>query len=193
MPGKLAGRANPNSMLLVAGVILAAVAAIGVSQRHALQSMFSQAFTETASHKAVTTVATPAPAPEPPPASPAQYGIAVGSYPTRDMANAECEYLSRLVPVRVRVNSLGGNRGYRLLLGRFDERDSAELASKRMQDQGLIPDARVIELAPLPASVSPVDTLASAPPESTSRESTVRESTGRDTPRTVKRARRRSR
>ena len=155
---------------LVAVVVLAAVVAIGFSQRQTLRGMLSQAFTVTTSSKVATTVAAPLPVAQVLPAPsvpPAQYAIAVGSYPTRDMANAECDYLTRLVPVHVRVNAPGGNRNFRLLLGRFDERAQAELAIKRLQDQGLIPDARVLEITPLPAAASTVmESLGTSAPDS---------------------------
>lgn len=156
-----------HSGVLVGVMALAAVLAIGFSQRHALDAAFTQAFAHAGGAKPATVVATPAPVPTPPPAPPAQYAIAVGSYATRDMANAECEYLARLVPMRVRVNGLGGGRGYRLLLGRFDERANAELTIDRLQNQGLIPDARVIEIAPMPAATNAVtESLGTSSPDS---------------------------
>jgi type II secretory pathway predicted ATPase ExeA len=74
----------------------------------------------------------------------AQYAIAVGSYPTRDMARAEGDYLSRLVPLSVRMAPVRGTHTYRLLLGRFDSSELAERSMRKFQNRGLIPDASVI-------------------------------------------------
>lgn len=145
--GATPARSAASSATLVAVIVLTAVVAIAVGQRQALSELFAQTFAaSTPQRQATSAIATPDPVPESPPAPAAQFAIAVGSYATRDMASAECEYLSRLVPMRVRVGS--GARGYRLLLGRFDARRMAELARKRLQDRGLIPDAHVIEIAP---------------------------------------------
>lgn len=169
-PAPTSPRSAANNSALVAVVVLAAVVAIGFSQRQMLRGMFSQALTVSTSSKVATTVSAPLPVPQLPPtpsAPPAQYAIAVGSYPTRDMANAECEYLTRLVPVHVRVNAPGGNRNFRLLLGRFDERAEAEMAIKQLQDRGLIPDARVLEITPVPAAASTVmESMGTSAPDS---------------------------
>ena len=169
-PAPTSPRSAANNSALVAVVVLAAVVAIGFSQRQMLRGMFSQALTVSTSSKVATTVSAPLPVPQLPPtpsAPPAQYAIAVGSYPTRDMANAECEYLTRLVPVHVRVNAPGSNRNFRLLLGRFDERAEAEMAIKQLQDRGLIPDARVLEITPVPAAASTMmESLGTSAPDS---------------------------
>jgi hypothetical protein len=92
------------------------------------------------------------PAPPKPKPQLVEFAIAVGNYPTRDMANAERDYLSRLVPLRVRVSRLkGGSPGCQLLLGHFDSAEGAQYYVERLQSRGLIPDARVIE-TPLPST-----------------------------------------
>jgi hypothetical protein len=136
---------------LVALVVVAGIVAIGIGQRRAIGQLATQALAQPTAQQPTTVVAPPPPAPAVPSAPPSQYSIAVGSYATRDMASAECDYLSRLVPMHVRV-APGNTDGFRLLLGRFDERSKAELATRRLQDQGLIPDAKVIAVSPLPAS-----------------------------------------
>ena len=165
--GATPARSAASSATLVAVVVLTAVVAIAVGQRQALSELFAQTFAaSTPQRQATSAIATPDPVPESPPAPAAQFAIAVGSYATRDMASAECEYLSRLVPMRVRVGSGGaGARGYRLLLGRFDARRMAELTRKRLQDRGLIPDARVIEIAPAApaANATPGSTRTASP------------------------------
>ena len=166
-PARSPARSAASSAALVAAVVLTAVVAIAVGQRQALGRLFAQTFAaSTAQDQANTAIAAPAPVPESPPAPAPQFAIAVGSYAMRDMASAECEYLSRLVPMRVRVGSAGADaRGYRLLLGRFDARHTAELARKRLQDRGLIPDARVIEIAPLaPATNAAPESARTASP-----------------------------
>ena len=80
----------------------------------------------------------------PRPVTETPYAIAVGSYPTRDMARAEGDYLSRLVPLRVRMAPVRGTHTYRLLLGHFDSAELAERSMRKLQNRGLIPDASVI-------------------------------------------------
>jgi hypothetical protein len=55
--------------------------------------------------------------------------------------------MGRLVPLRVKVARAGeGGHGYRLLLGRFDSMDAADVSMRRLQARGLIPDAKAVEL-----------------------------------------------
>ena len=75
------------------------------------------------------------------------YAIAVGNYPTREMAMSECDYLGRLVTLRVHVAPAGaGKRGYRLLLGKYDDTEAAEVALHRLQGRGVATDAKVVEV-----------------------------------------------
>jgi type II secretory pathway predicted ATPase ExeA len=142
--------AAPAPGLLVAlGVALLALA---VSQHDALGRLAAITFPKRDDTRAAVA---PAPLPAPAPVSPlapqatnaAQYAIAVGSFPTRDMALAEADYISRLVPLRVKVASAGsGGHGYRLLLGKFDSMNAAEQSMRKLQSRGLIPDAKTVTL-----------------------------------------------
>ena len=149
-PARRAAFKPPAPMMWVAlGV---AVLALAISQRGLLGKFTSVAFT-----KPPAAVVAPAPVVEPTPApvtpapapttSAAQWAIAVGSFPTRDMAHAEADYMGRLVPLRVKVAQAGpGARGYRLLLGKFDSAAAAEQSMRKLQGRGLIPEAKAVEL-----------------------------------------------
>lgn len=84
-------------------------------------------------------------APEREIASP-QYAIVFGHYSTSDMARAESDYLSRLVPLRVRVSPTPGGNTFHLVMGRFETSEAAEQSLRRFQRQGLVEDAKVTKI-----------------------------------------------
>jgi type II secretory pathway predicted ATPase ExeA len=150
-----ASRAPAPMLYLTLGV---AIVALAISQHEPIGRLMSAVGSNVtranvapaAAHAPPPDGATPAPpvagaTPEAP-GSP-QYAIAVGSFSSRDMALAEADYMGRLVPLRVKVARAGeGGHGYRLLLGKFDSADAAELSMRRLQGRGLIPDAKTVEL-----------------------------------------------
>jgi type II secretory pathway predicted ATPase ExeA len=148
---------KPPAPMLI-GALAVALLALALSQHEMLGRLMS-AKTHRSQSASVAPAPVPAPtpnvgtpaapeAPESPQATGAlQYAIAVGGFPTRDMALAEADYMGRLVPLRVKVARAGeGGHGYRLLLGRFDSMDAADVSMRRLQARGLIPDAQAVEL-----------------------------------------------
>ena len=78
-----------------------------------------------------------------------KFGLAVGSYSSRDMAKAEKDHLERLTSYRVWVNGtkVQGVRSYRLMVGRFESMDAAADAGQSLMRRGLIRDANVMPLS----------------------------------------------
>jgi len=160
-PVRRPGFKAPAQTLLVA--LAVALVALAISQHELLGRLMSGV--KSSSHNTSVTP-TPAPAageatttpvvpPAPEATSALQYAISVGSFSTRDMALAEADYMGRLVPMRVKVARAGeGGHGYRLLLGKFDSLDEAEVSLRRLQSRGLIPDAKAVEL-PSSLNVTP--------------------------------------
>jgi type II secretory pathway predicted ATPase ExeA len=151
LPARRPAFKPPAPMLI--GVLAVALIALALSQHEMLGRLMSAR-----SNRSHSASVAPAPAPAPTAEAPAapeapqatgalQYAIAVGGFPTRDMALAEADYIGRLVPLRVKVARAGeGGHGYRLLLGKFDSMDAAEVSMRRLQTRGLIPDAKAVEL-----------------------------------------------
>jgi cell division septation protein DedD len=93
-------------------------------------------------------------APSKPPAPAKQYGIAVGTYLNEDRAREEQQKLTASAGMTVRVVTVTEDNVamYRILLGTFDDRSSAERAASNLIQQGLVDEARVTALAtPRPA------------------------------------------
>jgi len=90
----------------------------------------------------------------PAPASQGVFGIAVGTYLFEDRAEEERVKLSAStsLPARVITVTETDETVYRLVLGSFDSRKSAERTASSLIERGLVDEARVVPLSSTTAS-----------------------------------------
>jgi cell division protein FtsN len=89
------------------------------------------------------------PGAEPPTAPSGPYGLAVATYLFEDRAETERERLaaSTGLPARIVSATEGGATVYRLILGSFDSRASAERKAAELTGQNLVREAKVVPLS----------------------------------------------
>jgi len=93
-----------------------------------------------------------------------QYAIVFGHYSTSEMAHAESDYLSRLVPLRVRVSPTPNGNTFHLVMGRFESSEAAEASLRRLQHQGLVEGAKVSKIPRWSAKPQRADATGSSHP-----------------------------